>query len=228
MTIDVFLQSAIRSAVRLTRKRFHQWIEEDEAFSEAWVWALEHAPTVERYYADNAEGNKRGFFRLRTELSRAIERAARTAKAAATGYDPTDESFWSSAAVCASLRAWASDQHLYPGQSLSGASTARTDPAEGGNLAAGVVDVQRAWESSPLTSLERMAVESHGVWEETWEETATRLGCEVGETRGHFRRGMNKLLNFLGGENPWTAVDDELRKRPGAPDEAAQIRDLMS
>lgn len=205
---------AVASALKIFRKSYPDWITDDDAHGEMWLWAVSHVRRVEDLAESYNDGHKGiAFSRLRAELIDAASRMAEREKASWGGYDPKDVAFYKPEQVFAALRVWAEGVTSEAGQ-VSDGPKPTTDPAEGGNLLVSILDARSAWDKAPLTADEQRAVAVVKIHGYTLDQAAEALDTTVAVVRNLVRKAGWKLVRELGGRDPWSQIDEKLRERP--------------
>lgn len=223
--IDAVLASAATDVLR----RFRGYIDREDLMQEGHLWVLSHDRRYREYSAD--ENEKRGRYRLRRDVSGAMEKVARAAKAATLGYDPADEYFYSMRQIVRLLPA-AIANDLTPAE-RDGEGSRNSDPAEGGNYPAQVLDVAHAWRAAPLTEEERAVILLH-VDGESDQVIADRLGVTRQRASAIRGRALRALVGSLGGVRPRGCPHDcechegPLRRRPGLHSPLSGMNQLAS
>jgi len=214
---DDQLETLVGTSAHDVHKRFSRYVSYEELAAEAWLYVFEHPSKVAAWRED--EDEKRGWYRLRRDVSMAIERYARASKAHRLGYDIADEVFYSAAQVRTLL-----PMALFGHVSASGGDSeirAPRDRAEGGETATAVLDVRRAWELAELTARERQLLVDSIVSEMSQAEIGAGLGVDQATVSRRLSRAMRKMIKALGGVKPRGCPYDcechegPLRRRPG-------------
>lgn len=192
------------SAASRVHRRFWKWLAFDDCKQAANEWAWRRRDRVEEFLMrDNVEERKRGEYALITAMSRAAERAARKAKAEASGYQVEDEYFYTEQLVETLLKAWDAGDAQLAGQILDPAEMGgrkTRQPSEGGNLQAMLIDIDRAWKH--LDSRTQGILRLRYIDEVTSEKVAERWEISRQRVDQIARRGLRNLVDALGGESP--------------------------
>jgi RNA polymerase sigma factor (sigma-70 family) len=208
-TLDLAL--AIESQASVCARKFSGFTERDDLIQEGWVWALNNKKKVDEYAAHENVGA--AIFWLNRDLSRMMETYARREKAAASGYEPEDDLYFSDALINLVLPSVLKDDPTPPVQ--AGERVANTsDPAEGGTWLATYLDVKQAWERADLTGNQRDLLEQYYFEEATQQEIATDLGTTQPTVNKRLKNARRKLIDQLGGPEP-REYNTEHDQRPG-------------
>lgn len=212
-------------AVQVSR-RFSGYVDHDDMKQECWLWWYDDTAGRRRIDGLIEKGETRkAAWLVQKEMSQHCTRLARKAKAAWSGYDTTDEQFYTLEAIKSALPAVLYDDPEM-GQLREGATAkrkpgevvAKTDPAEGGGWHAVFADVKSAVEQSKLSTREKQCLFLvHGM-DLTQDEAADILDVTQGTVSKAVRRALEKVSDALGGTSPWDQsdpLDEALRKRPG-------------
>jgi hypothetical protein len=188
-------------------------VERDDIRQEILVWALERpemaAKALEAEDLGEDEGEARKALRLKlrdagAQYCKKQERDRRRERAAALGYETTDEIFYG----LPYLRELV--EHLFahglaekPPVGRADATKRIGDPAEGGTYLTSLLDVQRGLtliSSGYLHRLwDRLGVNAHL----TDEEYGWLHGLSEAQVRGRLRVALRALQRALGGASPW-------------------------
>ena len=206
------IEDAISTAANIVRgsKAFGPHISRDDLVQEGWLHFLEHP---QRYSEGDAEYQQHNAVRLLCQVMFAY---ARREKAAALGYDVKDEFFYFRDLIVEVLSSIVMDEYEPPRRERVGPNT--TDPAEGGDHLAIRADIARAWQHAPLSERQRQALIGCYVDGKSEQEVADELGITQQSAHVYIERGVQRMIDFLGGSRPregeeW--IDRRLRKRPG-------------
>jgi DNA-directed RNA polymerase specialized sigma24 family protein len=229
--IELNVNAAIASAANEVARRFRGFVERDDLMQEGWLWTVLHPYRLKTYVDD--EQFKRAEYRLRVDLTSAMDRYARQQKAQALGYDLQDEYAYGVAQVTGLLD-YALRGVLVKPVDATEAASAKTDPAEGGNFTTMVLDVKQAWETADLSELERDMLKLHILSEASAAEIGRRLGVSRQEAASQLRRALRRLVAALGGIQakgcPYDCECHEgrLRLRPGVHSAISGANQLAS
>lgn len=212
------IDATVATASHDVYRRFRGYVDREDLSQEGHLWVALHPERILSYTGD--EQAKRAWYRLYRDLVMAIELYARREKSAILGYDPDDEYFYSSALIALTLPSVVTGTYERPLSDL-GASRGLSDPAEGMSWLAARTDVQKAWESASLSSLDREIVVGYYVDGYSQDELAEFFNLDQGTISRKLARSMRKLVALLGGKKPagcpydCECHDAPLRRRPG-------------
>ena len=201
------INSTIHGTCSKVHLRFRTYVERDDLMQECWEWCWRRKDKVREYLErDDDVDRKRGEWALRTALIRLATRYARKEKAAASGYELSDEYYYSIEQIkdllayyfagdwSARLRVDDSDERY----------TKTLDPAEGNNVLAMMSDIDRAY--AMLTDDERILL---GLLFKEPTHTHRGIAKMLGEGVPHItvqrkeQRALDKMQHYLGGDSPW-------------------------
>lgn len=228
---ELNVEAAIASVANEVARRFQGFVERADLVQEGWLWTVLHPYRLKTYVED--EQFKRAEYRLRVDLSSAMDRYARQQKAAGLGYDVADEYAYGVAQVTALLDYALRDVLVKPADLTEGAG-ARTDPAEGGNFTAMVMDVRQAWDTADLSETDRQLLRLHILADLSAAEIGRRVGISRQAAASQLRRALRRLVGALGGTRgrgcPYDCECHEgrLRRRPGVHSEISGANQLAS
>jgi DNA-directed RNA polymerase specialized sigma24 family protein len=196
------MEFAAIAAARVYR-RFGKWASRDDMQQAALEYAWRKKDLVREFLNREGVERKRGEAALLRTLSRAAERYARKEKAARSGYNPSDEQFYTDNLIEGLIQAWGWDDAQLANQVLDPAEMGGRRKKlvnEGNTIIAMLADVDRAMNKlDPRTRgvLYARVVESRTLVDvaAAWEITPQRVD------QIH-RRGLNQMVEFLGGERP--------------------------
>lgn len=205
------IDSVVNSQAYKTARRYAGFVDADDLVQEGWVWILEH-PKNMKAHQENEE-TALAAYRLGQDLWTVMESYARRQKAAASGYEPEDDIYFSDALINLVLPAVLKDDPTPPVQ--AGERVANTsDPAEGGTWLATYLDVKQAWEKADLTGVQRDLLEQYYFQEATQHEIAEHLGTSQPTVNKRLKSARRKLIDQLGGPQP-KEYNTEHDARPG-------------
>jgi RNA polymerase sigma factor (sigma-70 family) len=208
-TVDI--EAVLHTAVNAVHRANSEYVERDDLEQEVRLWMAGHPKRMDDLVGWN------NWNWVSSALMAPALTYARKQKAQVLGYQPDDEHFYSTGVLAAILPHWYHETQPSP----EGPS-AKTDPAEGGNWAAIVLDVERAMES--LSVDDNALISVRWCMEKTIDETATELDLTYDEARRRSERAMKRLIVALGGERPRQCPpncehyehDARLRTRPNS------------
>lgn len=193
------------TAASKVHRQFWKWIAFDDCRQAANEWAWRRRDRVEEFLCrDDEAERKRGTHALIVAMSRAAERAARKAKAEASGYRTQDEYFYTAELVSALLKVWDSGDVALAGQLLDPAELggrSKKVASEGGNLMAMVADIDAA--------MKKLDARSYGILRQRYVEELTDQAIgevwDISRQRVDqiARRALRDVVDALGGESPY-------------------------
>lgn len=194
-------EELIRPIAYRIANRYRQYVEREDVAQELRIWWLTHEKAVERYQGEDKIGEKK----LKKALYRAAEKFARGQKATVLGYKPEDEFFYNTELIRMLLpMVWNPDlifQEVQPDE--AGGKIRRTKAAnEGNNLPAMVADVAEALSRIDLDDYRVLLL--HFALEYEYKELASELDIQVGAAKMRVQRAIERIVDTLGGETPWT------------------------
>lgn len=190
-------------------RKFRKFVEFDDLKQAACEYALKREDKVSEYLdrEDPAE-RKRGEHALTTFLRRAAERYARKEKARSTGYSLDDEYFYRTELVESLIKVWGSgdydlaNQVLDPNQTGAKARTKLVN--EGNDLLAMMSDIDAAMlRLSDDDKRTYTIVIDRYIEEDTLTDIAERYEISYQRVDQIAHRGIRKLIEYMGGENPY-------------------------
>lgn len=179
LTSNQLIQSIVRVAARSVCRRYSQWVTAVDVSQEMWLWMLSNPDRAQELF------DKSPAF-LARRVHTIGERHARREKAAKSGYDPTDECFYSQEQI-AEVLSDAFDQTA-AGRSRGGLSDMPTAKP----------DVWQEWETSLVDVRRGLRL----VGSETYAVLAAvhRHGIDVHP--GDYKLALREVQKALGGAKP--------------------------
>lgn len=203
--LDTLLEDTeplVQMTSRSVARKYKTYMDHEDLAQELRIWIITHDETVRGYiYRDSKQETGRGFKALRVTLTRLAERSARSAKATQTGYAVDDEWFYQRAQVAEVLpTVLAGGEDGYEKAQVDGEIKAPSDPAEGNNRLAMMADVSAAWDAHPDALLQAI----YGPGDpRSRQQIADGFDMALSTLQRRERRALDKLVQFLGGENVW-------------------------
>lgn len=188
--------------------RRHAGVPKEDLEQEMWLGALERSERVEELAAAGNQAAIRGIVGQAADgLLRAEERQTRAARAAAEGYAPGDEMFYSKGQLRILIAAWLDNgvqEHAPKGREAAGG--ARPGGADYGEWLAMMLDIQEGMRSIQKHHARLLAryyayPQGRGGW--THEEIASALGIEPVVLRRREYAALKALQGYLGGASPY-------------------------
>jgi DNA-directed RNA polymerase specialized sigma24 family protein len=153
------------------------------------------------------ERRKHNEQRIAWQMKRAGERYARKEKAAKSGYQTNDESYYESATlgqllpfVIASI---IDGTVLEQAQEMirDGQPKGSSSPAEGGNLLANLIDIKRGYLKLDQEDQSLLRMRHHESF--TLQQIAQVLECAISTADRRCSQALRRLQDNLGGVSPW-------------------------
>lgn len=203
--------------------RAYKLIPQEDLAQSLWLHALSNAERFEGYYREDSEAAIwTALSRAARRLVREDERYRRAAKAAAAGYAPDDECFYSVGVLRIALPIYLETGMDTPPQSglnLSG----RGGNGTAEDYYAVMVDIGRGLEK--LSAYQRNLIirwfslpqgdDDEGRW--IREAEASTMGITLNAFRQRVDRALASLQYKLGGANPWQGEKRAARRPEGYP-----------
>lgn len=197
------------SVASVIAKRFRGWVELNDVAQECVLWAItRNSQFTEWLNEPDAEMRVINEKRIGYQMRRAAERYARKEKAAKSGYQTGDETFYETTTVAQLLpfviTAVVTGTVLEQAQEMvnDGQPRKKSVPSEGGNLLAILLDIKKAYlklEADDAKILELRYYENF-----TLQQIGQYLECAVSSADRRCTSALRKLVNILGGESPWS------------------------
>lgn len=179
--------------------KYKRFVSQEDLEQEGWLWVLEHPKLVLSF--QEYESPKTAWYFLNKKLWSHMEKFARGERAQGLGYDPDDEQFYGTGMLNLVLPAVLNGDTDQPVTGPSeGASS--TDPAEGGNWQAIVLDVRRAWLAAGLTDDEREGMVMYHRDTMSQADIAEHFGRDQSSVSRLLNRAAGKIIDRLGGPRP--------------------------
>lgn len=197
------------SVSAIIAKRYRGWVELKDVAQECFVWALSRNEQFSEWLNEpDAELRVINEKRIAWQMRRAAERYARKEKAAKSGYQTGDETFYETTTVAQLLpfviTAVVTGTVLEQAQEMvnDGQPKKKSVPSEGGNLLAILIDIKKAY--LKLEVEEAKVLELRYYENFTLQQIASYLECAVSSADRRCTSALRKLVNILGGESPWS------------------------
>ena len=198
----------VPSVANVIVRRFRNIVPKEDVIQECWAWAVAKNAAFEDML-NEPDTNKRqqNEKRIAWQMRRAAERFARREKAAATGYQTNDESFYETTTI-AQLLPFVIHSVLH-GTALQQAQDMVNDgqpkkpsaPAESGNFLAILIDIKKAY--LKLDPESQAILHMRYVSEDTLQQIAQYLECAVSTADRRVEVALGKLQEQLGGPTPY-------------------------
>ena len=199
----------VPSVANVIVRRFRNVVPKEDVIQECWAWAVAKNAAFEDML-NEPDTNKRqqNERRIAYQMRRAAERFARKEKAAATGYQTNDESFYETTTIAQLLpfviHSFLQGTALQQAQDMvnDGQPKKPSVPAESGNLIATLIDIKKAYELLDVEDRQILERRYYDMW--TLNQIAQFLECAVSTADRRCNNAMRKLQELLGGDSPWS------------------------
>lgn len=211
--LDLMELAAIAS--RPVARDYRKWVEFEDLKQSACEYAQRRPDKVLEYMFDYDEESKThtrregetrrpGESAMITFLRRHVERIARREKASRLGYQTEDEYFYRTSTVESLIKVWGSGDYDLAGQvfdqtEMGGRKTNLI--SEGNNLLAMIADIDAAIKR--VDDRTRQVLVERYVYDSTLKDIATQLDVSPQRVEQLSARGLRRVVEELGGPNPW-------------------------
>ena len=202
------LNDLVPSVVTVVHRRYRKYVDRADLTQEAYAWVMARVTYFNGLLEDDNDAvrliNQR---RIAFQMRRALERYARKEKAARSGYQTNDESFYDTVTIARLLpyiiASIVNDTAIEQAQNLINDGTPRKPaaPAEGGNLLATLIDIKKAYESLDEDDKNILRLRYHENY--TLQQLSEATECAVSTADRRCTNALRKILNFIGGESPY-------------------------
>ena len=202
------LNDLVPSVVTVVHRRYRKYVDRADLTPEAYAWVMTRVTYFNGLLEDENDAvrliNQK---RIAFQMRRAIERYARKEKAARSGYQTNDESFYDTVTIAQLLpyviASVVNDTAIEQAQNLINDGTPRKPaaPAEGGNLLATLIDIKRSYESLDEDDKNILRLRYHENY--TLQQLSEATECAVSTADRRCTNALRKILNFMGGESPY-------------------------
>ena len=202
------LDDLVPSVVTIVHRRYRKYVDRADLTQEAYAWVMARVVYFNGLLEDENDAvrliNQK---RIAFQMRRAIERYARKEKAARSGYQTNDESFYDTVTIAQLLpyviASVVNDTAIEQAQNLINDGTPRKPaaPAEGGNLLATLIDIKRSYESLDEDDKNILRLRYHENY--TLQQLSEATECAVSTADRRCTNALRKILNFMGGESPY-------------------------
>lgn len=202
------LNDLVPSVVTVVHRRYRKYVDRADLTQEAYAWVMTRVAYFNGLLEDDNDAvrliNQK---RIAFQMRRAIERYARKEKAARSGYQTNDESFYDTVTIAQLLpyviASVVNDTAIEQAQNLINDGTPRKPaaPAEGGNLLATLIDIKKAYESLDEDDKNILRLRYHENY--TLQQLSEATECAVSTADRRCTNALRKILNFMGGESPY-------------------------
>jgi RNA polymerase sigma factor (sigma-70 family) len=202
------INDIVPSVVTLVHRRYRKYVDRVDLTQEAYAWVMTRISYFNGLLEEENEAvrlaNQR---RIGWQMKRAVERYARKEKAAKSGYQPNDETFYDVITIAQLLpyviASVVNDTAIEQAQNLINDGTPRKPaaPAEGGNLLATLIDIKKAYELLDEDEKNILRLRYHENY--TLQQLSETIECAISTADRRCGNALRKLLNFMGGESPY-------------------------
>lgn len=185
--------------------RFGKYVEIEDMRQECFAAALEKQDRMVGWLRRDGQGNiKQGERSILKFFHKRAEKYAREQKAQALGYEPDDEYFYQSVLIESLISVLSTGDYELAGQILDpadvGGRRKKSLPSEGNNIVALVADVERAFKTLSERDQQVLMLKYGSALSS--QEIADQMGVTRQRIDQLLHRGVRKMVEVLGGENP--------------------------
>ena len=202
------LDDLVPSVVYTIHRKYRQWVEKGDLTQEAWAFVLSRADQFNELLSDESEIQRKwNEKKIAWQIRRTLERYARKEKAAKSGYQVNDETYYDTVTIAQLLpfviKSFVLDTALEQSQVLVNDGTPKkpSAPAEGGNLLAMLVDIKKGYEK--LEKEEQDILRLRYYENHTLQQLAEYLECHFSTADRRCQSALRKLQNEIGGDSPY-------------------------
>ena len=190
-------------------RRYKAWVSKDDVIQECYLWAIAKGQTLTDYLSETDEeqrviNEKRAAYQMRRHL----ERYCRREKAAKSGYNTGDESFYDTATIAQLLpyviTSIVNETALEQAQTMINDGSPRKPPApaEGGNMLAILIDIKKAYEK--LEQDDKEILRMRYLDDLTLQQIGQYFECSTSSADRRCNSALRKIQNLVGGDTPWS------------------------
>jgi len=197
------------SVSSIIARRYRGWVELPDVKQECFVWALGRNEQFSEWLNEpDPESRVINEKRIAWQMRRVAERYARREKAAKSGYQTGDESFYETTTVAQLLpfviTAVITGGVLEQAQEMinDGQPKKKSVPSEGGNLLAILIDIKKAYLKLEIDDAKVLELRYYENF--TLQQIGSYLECAVSSADRRCTSALRKLVAILGGESPWS------------------------
>jgi RNA polymerase sigma factor (sigma-70 family) len=202
------INDIVPSVVTLVHRRYRKYVDRSDLIQEAYAWVMTRVVYFNGLLEEENDSvrlaNQR---RIGWQMKRAVERYARKEKAAKSGYQTNDETFYDVITIAQLLpyviASVVNDTAIEQAQNLinDGQPRKPAAPAEGGNLLATLIDIKKAYELLDEDEKNILRLRYHENY--TLQQLSEATECAVSTADRRCGNALRKLLNLMGGESPY-------------------------
>lgn len=202
------LDELVPSVVYTIHRKYRQWVEKGDLLQEGWAFVLSRADQFNELLSDESDIQRKwNEKKIAWQIRRTLERYARKEKAAKSGYQINDETYYDTVTIAQLLpfviKSFVLDTALEQSQVLVNDGTPKkpSAPAEGGNLLAMLVDIKKGYEKLEKEEQEILRLRYYD--NVTLQHIAEYLECATSTADRRVTNALRALQNNLGGDTPW-------------------------
>jgi RNA polymerase sigma factor (sigma-70 family) len=202
------LDELVPSVVYTIHRKYRQWVEKGDLLQEGWAFVLSRADQFNELLSDESDIQRKwNEKKIAWQIRRTLERYARKEKAAKSGYQINDETYYDTVTIAQLLpfviKSFVLDTALEQSQVLVNDGTPKkpSAPAEGGNLLAMLVDIKKGYEK--LDKEEQDILRLRYYENHTLQQLAEYLECHFSTADRRCQSALRKLQNEIGGDSPY-------------------------
>ena len=202
------LDELVPSVVYTIHRKYRQWTEKGDLLQEGWAFVLSRADQFNELLSDESDIQRKwNEKKIAWQIRRTLERYARKEKAAKSGYQINDETYYDTVTIAQLLpfviKSFVLDTALEQSQVLVNDGTPKkpSAPAEGGNLLAMLVDIKKGYEK--LDKEEQDILRLRYYENHTLQQLAEYLECHFSTADRRCQSALRKLQNEIGGDSPY-------------------------
>ena len=202
------LNDIVPSVVTTILRRYRSYVEKGDLTQESWAFVLSRAEQFNELLSVDSEiQQKWNEKKIAWQIRRTLERYARKEKAAKSGYQINDETYYDTVTIAQLLpfviKSFVLDTALEQSQVLVNDGTPKkpSAPAEGGNLLAMLVDIKKGYEK--LEKEEQDILRLRYYENHTLQQLAEYLECHFSTADRRCQSALRKLQNEIGGDSPY-------------------------
>lgn len=197
------------SVAGVITRRFRAYVEYQDVLQENFTWALiKNKHFEDQLNEPNVEQRTINEKRIAYQMRRNAERYARREKAAKSGYQTGDESFYETTTIAQLLpyvlASIINNTALEVAQNMvnDGQPRKPSAPGEGGNLMNILIDIKQGF--LKLDTEDRKILEMRYFEDQTLQQLAQYFECAVSTADRRCTNALRKLQEKLGGVTPWS------------------------
>lgn len=200
MVYDDELDALVHGLARQVSRQYRM-VPFEDIFQHGRTWILSHPQRVDEYLGD--EDAKRGWRKLSTATTKAMQQMARHEKAFSSGYRPEDEAFYNAALVELVLPAVFNPEDAADSpQGEQHEIRAASDPAVQDPWPVHLADVGRALRRSELSVRQRGMLDLRYGLHKPLAVVAAVYDVAIGQAEAELHDALRRIVDKLGGERP--------------------------